>query len=377
VGRIGPMNCRGDKSCVNRCVRARVSRRAAASVAVFASFTALGGLASRMNVIVITPARPSSRSGNRTTALRWAGILRGLGHRVRVATDYDDTPVDLMIALHAWRSASALWRFRQCYPDRALVVGLAGTDLYEYLESDPKPTLRSLECADRLVALQDLAQRRLPPSLRTKVRVIYQSAQPLVRRKQSARLFEVAVVAHLRAVKDPLRAAKAARRLPVGSRLRVVHVGAATSPRWAARARAEMATNPRYRWRGEVPHAEVRRLLGRVQAVVLSSRSEGGANVISEALIAGVPVLASRVDGSLGLLGRDYPGYFAVGDTAALARLLHRIEIDPPFLAGLRQAASRRSALFHPDRETAAWKKLVGELCQQPGLPGKMRARSS
>jgi glycosyltransferase involved in cell wall biosynthesis len=98
-------------------------------------------------------------------------------------------------------------------------------------------------------------------------------------------------------------------------------------------AEAEMKANPRYLWRGDRPRADVRRLLGRARAMVLSSLSEGGANVISEAVAAGVPVLASRIDGSVGLLGRDYPGYFPVGDTGALARLLHRIETDPDFLA--------------------------------------------
>jgi putative glycosyltransferase (TIGR04348 family) len=316
-----------------------------------------------MNIVVITPARPASRSGNRTTALRWARIFRSLGHSARVATEYDGTPAELMVALHAWRSADAVRRFRELHPDRPLIVALSGTDLYEYIDRDPRRTLRSLASADRLVALQDLAQRRLATGFRAKLRIIHQSARPLSRRvARSPRFFEVAVIAHLRQVKDPLRAAKAARLLRAASRLRVVHVGGADSPQWAARAKAEMKNNPRYVWRGEVSGAEVRRLLARAGALVLSSRSEGGANVISEAAAAGVPVLASRIDGSVGLLGRDYPGYFPVGDTAALARLLHRIETEPGFLARLRAAVARRADLFTPEREIAAWKMLLDEL---------------
>ena len=50
--------------------------------------------------------------------------------------------------------------------------------------------------------------------------------------------------------------------------------------------------------------------------MVLSSVSEGGANVdFRGRRRAGVPVLASRMDGNVGLLGSDYPGYFPVGDT--------------------------------------------------------------
>jgi putative glycosyltransferase (TIGR04348 family) len=319
-----------------------------------------------MNIVVITPARPSSRSGNRTTALRWARIFRRLGHSARVATEYDGAPAELMVALHAWRSAAAVRHFREMHPDRPLIVALSGTDLYEYIDRDPRRTLRSLRTADRLVALQDLARQRLPDGFRRKLRVIHQSAAPLRRRAAPAsRWFEVAVIAHLRKVKDPLRAAKAARLLPAASRLRIVHVGGADSPHWAARARAEMKGNPRYGWRGEVSGGEVRRLLGRARALVLSSSSEGGANVVSEAVAAGVPVLASRIDGSVGLLGRDYPGYFPVGDTAALARLLHRIETEPKFLARLRAAVARRRDLFAPAREIAAWKALLDELAFQ------------
>ena len=200
---------------------------------------------------------------------------------------------------------------------------MSGTDIYDYIDRDPVPTLHSLACADRLVALQELARRRVPARFRRKVRVMHQSAPPLrPAHRPATGSFDVAVIGHLREVKDPFRAAKAARRLPATSRIRIVHLGAAETPQWAAMARAEMKVNPRYVWRGDRPRAEVRRLLGRARAMVLSSLSEGGANVISEAVAAGVPVLASRIDGSVGLLGRDYPGYFPVGDTAALARLL-------------------------------------------------------
>jgi putative glycosyltransferase (TIGR04348 family) len=316
-----------------------------------------------MRIVLITPHRSSSRSGNGTTTARWARILRGLGHEVDVASKYEEAPADLMIALHAWRSAESIRRFRELNPDRPLIVALTGTDIYEYIERDPGPTLHSLACADRLVAFQELARRRVPARFRGKVRVLYQSAPPLAHvDRRSNRNFEVGVIGHSREVKDPLRAAEAARRLPARSRIRIVHLGAAETLEWTAKARAEMRSNPRYVWRGDRPRAEVRRLLGRARAIVLSSLSEGGANVISEAVAAGVPVLASRIDGSVGLLGRDYPGYVPVRDTEALARLLHRIETNPQFLLRLRRAVARRAPLFRPARERAAWKKLIGEL---------------
>jgi putative glycosyltransferase (TIGR04348 family) len=330
-----------------------------------------------MKIVLITPARSSSRSGNQTTSMRWMRILRELGHRVHIARRYNGTAADLMIALHAWRSADSIRNFREFYPDRPLIVGLSGTDIYDYIDRDPAPTLRSLACADRLVALQELVRRRVPVRFRRKVRVVHQSAVPLARvHRRRTRRFDVAVIGHLREVKDPFRAAKAARRLPASSRVRVVHLGAAETPQWAATAKAEMAANPRYVWRGDRPRAEVRRLLGRARAMVLSSLSEGGANVMSEAVAARVPVLATRIDGSIGLLGRDYPAYFPVGDTEALARLLNRIETDAAFLERLQRAIARRVHLFRPAREKAAWKKLIDETLAKSPSPQRRNRRA-
>ena len=268
-----------------------------------------------------------------------------------------------MIALHAWRSADSIRTFRERYPDRPLIVGLSGTDIYDYIDRDPGPVLRSHARADRLVALQELARERVPARFRDKVQIVHQSAPPLRRRGMGRTSnFDVALIGHLREVKDPFRAAEAARLLPATSRLRIVHLGAAETPQWAAAAKAEMAANPRYVWRGDRPRADVRRLLSRAQAMVLSSLSEGGANVISEAVAAGVPILATRIDGSVGLLERDYPGYFPVGDTQALTQLLHRVETDAAFRKRLTRAIRRRAPLFRPAREKTEWKKLIGEV---------------
>ena len=316
-----------------------------------------------MKIVIITPQGPTSRTGNRVAASRWARLLRGLGHRVRMASDYDGAAADLMVAVHAWRSAAAIERFKARHPDRRVVLQLSGTDIYQYIKSDPEPTLRAMTLADRLVALNDLAWRVVPKRLRARLSVIHQSApQPSRPHRPSPRAVVVSVIGHLRDVKDPLRAAEAARLLPKGSRVRIEQVGRAYTPEWARRARAEMAANPRYVWRDDVPAAAVRRLLARSHAMVISSLSEGGANVISEAAVAGVPILASRMDGNVGLLGADYSGYFPVGDTRALARLLERIEGDPRFVRLLARTVARRAALFRPARELAAWRHLLASL---------------
>src|SRR3954467_388354 len=118
-----------------------------------------------MRIVLITPEGPTSRTGNRVAASRWARILRRLGHRVRITSDYDGRPADLMVAVHAWRSAAAIERFKARHPAQPVVLQLSGTDIYHYIRSDPGPTLRSMALADRLVALNDLAWRVVPKRL--------------------------------------------------------------------------------------------------------------------------------------------------------------------------------------------------------------------
>lgn len=171
----------------------------------------------RMTIRVITPAPVRSRRGNRWTALRWARMLQQMGHRVGVEEEYRGRRCDLLIALHARRSFPSIERFRRQQPDSPLIVALTGTDLYGDVRTDPQAQ-QSLEMASRLVVLQPLAVEELPARLRDRARVIVQSAQKPrgVFRPRKDR-FEVCVLGHLRPVKDPFRAAQAARLLPGSS----------------------------------------------------------------------------------------------------------------------------------------------------------------
>ena len=319
---------------------------------------------------MITPARAHSRHGNRVTALRWQSILRELGHRVTLAQSYKGEPYDLLIALHARRSYPSIHRFHREHPRSPLLVALTGTDLYHDLPHSHHAQ-ESLRLATRLIVLQPKALQELRPELRRKARVIYQSVAmqaaasgggPLPKRARST--FAVCVAGHLRAVKDPFRAALAARLLPQDSRVRILHLGGAMTQAYAARARAEMKVNPRYRWVGEKPRAHVFRQLRRSQLFVLSSRMEGGANALSEAIAAGIPILASRIPGNVGILGEIYPGYFKVGDSRGLADLLWRVETDSTFRAELKNQCRKLASLFTPGREKAAWANLLGGLAR-------------
>jgi len=315
-----------------------------------------------MNVLIVTPAAPESLVGNRLTATRWAEMLTRLEHRPRIVQQYTGESCDLLIALHATKSASSIARFRDERPGVPVVVALTGTDLYRDLRQNAA-TARSIESATLLIALQPLAAKEVPEDLWPKLRVISQSAQrvPDTAPPTSDR-FEICVLGHLRPVKDPFRAAEAVRLLPAQSQVRVLHAGAALQPEMERRAREEQASNPRYRWLGPLPRDEALRILARSRLLVLSSLLEGGAHVIGEAAVHGVPVLASRIPGSVGLLGAEYPGYFPAGDSRALAYLIGRCETDPAFLDTLRRHIESLADAFAPAKEREAWRSLLAEL---------------
>lgn len=332
-----------------------------------------------MRIGIITPAPPRSRYGNRITAVRWARILKNIGHRVSLKQEYDGKRYDLLIALHARKGHQAVKQFHQQHPELPIIVALTGTDLYRDLGANPSAR-ESLELATRIVALQPKALDELEPALREKTVVIYQSVETRPRHRQQpassfamrdrrARHFDVCVIGHLRPVKDPFRVGMAARLLPASSRIRILQIGSAMTKAMARRARTEMKRNRRYRWLGEQPRWCARRILSRSQLCVVSSRIEGGANVLSEALVASVPVLASRISGNEGVLREDYPGYFSVGDTRGLARLLKRAETDAAFHAYLNTRCRKLARLFDPAREAQAWAALLSGLAKAKEEP--------
>ncbi len=313
-----------------------------------------------MKIILITPAKKQSKAGNRATAQRWARMLRELGHRVDIQFTWDGGSADLMLALHAWRSADSIRRFRQRYPTRPLIVALTGTDIYRFQDSHPDETIASMEMADALLCLHDLVHEAIPARFAGGLHVVHQSATPLPGpRRPSKRHFDICVLGHLRDEKDSLRCAYAVRDLPASSRIRLIHLGKAHDEAWARDAAAEAAVNPRYHWLGEVPVWRVRREYAKTRLMVLSSLMEGGANVISEAVVAGVPIIASEIHGTVGLLGKDYPGYFPVKDTAALRALLLRVEAEPGFVAALEKAGRARRARFTWEGEQQALAKAL------------------
>ena len=296
-----------------------------------------------MRIALVTPAGPGTRNGNRHTALRWAAFLRAAGHRVSVEVECSGGAADAMLALHARRSHAAISGFPR---DKPLVVALTGTDVYRDIQRSADAR-ESLELAHRLIVLQPKAAGELAARLRKKVRVVVQSSATTLRHRPVSGRFRICVIGHLREEKDPLRIVAA---LPyVASAVEVVHLGAALDPK------LKPATgDTRYRWLGSVPHARALRWLASSHAMVISSRMEGGANVVCEALRIGVPVLASRISGNVGLLGARYPGYFPVGDERALARLITRAASDAPFYRQLKNQVRKLRPTVAPQAEARA-----------------------
>jgi putative glycosyltransferase (TIGR04348 family) len=308
------------------------------------------------SLLLVTPYLASANNGNWRTAARWARLV---SPRFRVILQSPDAPLPAhataMLALHARRSRAAIARWKRARPDGALVVALTGTDLYDDVPAGDADALASIAEADRLVVLQDDAPAHVPSPYRAKTSVVLQSARTLAPwpRKSPSR-FHAILVAHLREVKDPRTALDAWRRLPPEVPATLTIVGDALDPALAQAVREASAADPRVRWLGARPHAWTRQAIRRAHALIVSSRHEGGANVVVEALTAHTPVIGTRMSGNVGLLGADYPGYFEVGDADGLARAIVRATRDRDWLASLERFGERRARRMTPQAEAQA-----------------------
>lgn len=328
---------------------------------------------SKRTICIVSPALAQANNGNWQTARRWAQFLRTRYH-VDIASDWPAVPdastpsrasasPDLLIALHARRSAGPLARFCAAHPGRPNILVLTGTDLYRDIRSDADAQA-SLERATALVLLQPAGLAELPPHMRAKAQVIYQSAPALqpAARIAHPRHHDILMVGHLREEKDPRTFMQAAA-LVSAPTARLVHIGGVLDPALGeAAAAAANAVPGRYEWLGPLPHADTRQRLKQAHAMAICSRMEGGANVIIEAVTSGVPVLASDVSGNRGMLGEDYLGYFPLGDAQALAALIDKSINDPAWYAALQEQCAQRARLFTPEAEQAALLDLVDNL---------------
>ena len=311
----------------------------------------------RFDIVIVTPALADANNGNWQTARRWARMLSG-AYRVHIVVAWAGGDEALMIALHARRSAPSIALWHALRPGAPLALVLTGTDLYRDIAADAGAQA-ALQSADRLIVLNQLGAAALPAALRPKARVLLQSCAARESMPKSGARLRAVMVGHLRDEKAPQTYFEAARQLAHRTDIHLDHVGAALEPALGAEATALAHACPRYRWLGAMPRGAARRRIQAAHVLVHPSRIEGGANVVIEALRSGTPVLASRIDGNVGLLGDDCGGYFPLDDAAALAALLQRARDEPALLAGLQAQCAARAALFDPEREGAALIALV------------------
>jgi glycosyltransferase involved in cell wall biosynthesis len=206
----------------------------------------------------------------------------------------------------------------------------------------------------------------LPAALHSKARVILQSANRRRPLGKTGHHLNVVVAGHLRSEKSPETIFATAQLLRNTAGIRLIHIGKALDPERADQATATMQACTGYRWRGALPHDAVRDAIQRAHVLVHPSRMEGGANVVIEAITSGTPVLASAVDGNIGLLGEDYPGYFPWGDAPSLAAMLTRLRLElttgNALLRQLTPAIAARAPLFEPEHERQCVRQLVTDL---------------
>ena len=314
----------------------------------------------RQPIVIVSPALAKANNGNGLTASRWARFL-GKRYRVMLALEWDGTPCNAMIALHARRSAGSITAFAAAYPASPLILALTGTDLYRDIRTDAQAQ-HSLQLASQLVVLQAAGLQELDSKQRSKTVVIYQSAPALKPvnpyLKQHSRYFDVIMIGHLRAEKDPVTFMRVAA-LVRSARVRLTHIGGVIDPALGIQAAAAQAAQHRYRWLGPVAHGQTRQYLKRSHLMVITSAMEGGAHVIIEAVTSGVPVLASNIAGNQGMLGADYAGFFPLGDSLKLAQLIDLAVNDTAFYNRLQTQCATRAPLFAPEREKAALLNLV------------------
>ncbi len=324
-------------------------------------------------LLLVTPYLAAANNGNWRTAARWARLL---SPHFRVIVQAATEPVaagpagsaDAMIALHARRSHAAIAAWRALRPARPHAVVLTGTDLYRDWPAGDDDTRDAMDHADALFVLQDDALAQLPPAMRARAQVVFQSARSLQPwpQKRDDRLHCV-LVAHLREEKDPATAFAAWRALPRALPATLTVIGAALDPALGQAANQLAAADARVHWLGPRAHPWTRQAIKRAHLLVVPSRMEGGANVVVEAVTAGTAVLGSRMSGNVGMLGHDYQGWFDVGDAAGLAALVTRCVGDRAFLQRLQHQCALRAPLFSPQAEAAALQAGVKALLASRG----------
>ena len=317
------------------------------------------------HLVIVSPALSDANNGNWQTAKRWADLL-SQHYRTRIVRAWPDGTAqavsdDILLALHARRSAASVAAWHAQHGQTGLVVALTGTDLYRDIHTDAQAQ-RSLDAASALIVLQHLGLNELAAQHRAKAHVVLQSTTSRKTLPKTAQRLRAVMVGHLRDEKSPQTLFAAARLLQAREDIFIDHIGAGLDEKLAQDALETAAICANYTWVGALQHAQTRAKIQRAHVLVHASKMEGGAHVVMEAVCSGTPVIASDIPGNVGMLGGDYHGYFPVGDARALALLLERCKDEHSFTDDLQRQCALRAPLFAPEAELAALLRVTQSL---------------
>ncbi len=326
-------------------------------------------------MVLVTHAPRGSRIGNRVTALRWAKFLRHAGFRVRLIAPEVElakkmSPPDAVVVLHARRNRALQ---DACFVQHQLrwhnakwIVALTGTDIYGGWP-DADELIRAQHELSAIIALQEDMKHRLPPSLQQRTTVIYQSAsgKPAYKADATSPL-RVLVSGHLRREKDPFAAVRALRHYLPDRAITLRHCGGEIESGYRAQACQWQCQESRYVYLGELSRAAAYEELRHADVLVNASSQEGGPAIVTEAIVAGVAVIASDIPAHRALLGDDYGAFFRSGDDAQLAALIARANDDRDWLSARQAQLSHRAPLFSPQHEAQQLCRLLTGLMTPP-----------
>jgi len=312
-----------------------------------------------MRVLVTTPYGVDSLQGNTVSAKRIASLLEEAGLESVVVSDGDDfSNTDVLIALHARKSAHFIDDYLSKNPRGKVLLYLTGTDLYADIPNGCAICQRTMQLADKLVVSQEASLNSVPDQFHSKTEVIYTSIElPEVVSTEVDEVPLISCVGHLRAVKKPLMGVKAMQLIEGDLQLKLL--GNVVDEDLGAEAHMWQKKDERFQWLGCVSHEKTMEWVSRSVATLNTSVMEGGANSVGESIVLGVPVLASNIEGNVGMLGEDYDGYFSAESEAELAELMQRVIYDEVFLEHLREQVRKRSVKFTRENEKRGWLDLI------------------
>lgn len=316
-----------------------------------------------IDVLIHSPFPRQDSQGNSTSADRLQRIFQQGGMSVAMEEVwYSGVEARCLVALNARRSAGAVAEFKDACPEGRVVVLLTGTDInHPEAQDEHSETRRTMRDADCLVVLHEKALDAVPVSEREKCQVIYPSVEledGLSHEGGGEDVFEVIMAGNVRAEKNAPLVLAACAQLPEHSKVVVRLYGDAEGELAQLLLAATAGSSP-FQWKGKTDHASLMRVMAHADLLLNSSVQEGGANAVCEAACLGLPVLASDVDGNVGMLGSDYGGYFSSESVSDLLELLQRVSTDREFYQSLKSQLKVRAAMFTFEEEMKVWLQLI------------------